>query len=277
MLLSASAACFSNPVFTQSVKWPWQGDLRTCACTLVVACAGWEWRSLRRGWRRHASRLGVGALPSELRGDPSGRFPPELPWRPRSGLAELPTSLPSAAARLCGSVQRGTWQTLPGRREREGGRGAPSGSPEGRLLPPLGQPPLSAPAPRPPLKSRLLACLPLYARGPPLSPARRRAPSGWGAWTPESRFGVTFGWGGRSRRCTAALEWRYPAAAIPAATGLAMVPTRTLGSLAPLHPAPVRARPPGSRSASSAFASASSTRYWAPRGTTWAPCASCSR
>lgn len=80
----------------------------------------------------------------------------------------------------------------------------------------------------------------------------------------------------RSRRRAAALEWRCPAAAIPE-TGLGKVPTRTPGPPAPLHPAQARARPLGIRSASCAFASAFSTRFWAPRGTTWAPCAFCSR
>lgn len=154
------------------------GPACVCLCAPGVACTGWEWRSPRRGWGRHASRRGVGAHTAELRGAPSGGFQPE---RPRSGRAELPTSLPSAAARLCGSARRGTWQTLPGRREQ---RGPPSGSPEGRLLPPLDQPPRFASAPSP-------ACLQLLAWGPLLSPARRRAPSGWGAWTLESPFGAT--------------------------------------------------------------------------------------
>lgn len=117
-----------------------------CLCARSIACTGWEWRSPRRGWGRHASQRGIGALASELRGVPSGGLPPERPESPCSGRAELPTSLPTPATRLCGSARRGTWQTLPGRREQ---RGPPSGSPEGRLLPPLGQPPRFAPAPSP--------------------------------------------------------------------------------------------------------------------------------
>lgn len=121
---------------------------RTCVRVPVPVRAGsrvgWEWRSPRRGWGRHAFRCGVGALASELLwAPPAGFLPPERPGRPRSGPAELSTSPPGAAARLCGSALRGTWQTLPGR---AGGGGPPSGSPEGRLLPPLVQPPRAASA-----------------------------------------------------------------------------------------------------------------------------------
>lgn len=37
MLLSASAASFSNPVFTQPEQLPWRPDLRACACARGVS------------------------------------------------------------------------------------------------------------------------------------------------------------------------------------------------------------------------------------------------
>lgn len=112
------------------------------------------------------------------------------------------------------------------------------------------------------------------APGPAAEPAR---PVRDGVLGPLSRRSARPPRGGRSRHHAAALEWRYPVAAIAAAMGLRTVPIRTPGPPAPRRLAPDRARPPGSRSASCASACASSTRSWAPRGTTWAPCASCSR
>lgn len=60
---------------------------------------------------------------------------------------------------------------------------------EPRGPPPPAPGPASALCLRP--QSLRPACLQLHALGPPLSPARRRAPSGWGAWTLESPFGAT--------------------------------------------------------------------------------------
>lgn len=106
--------------------------------------------------------------------------------------------------------------------------------------------------------------------GPPARPVRDGAPGRL------SRRSARSPRRGRSWCRAAALGWRCPAAAIPVATGLGAVPRRTPWLTAPLRRSGL-CSPPGSRSASCASASVSSTRSRAPRGTTWAPCASCSR
>lgn len=220
---------------------------------------------------RRARGLGLPAP----RGPSGGSRPtPELPTEAPSA-APRPQGPRARAERLCGRARRGTWQTLPG----AGVGGPPSGSPEGRLLPPLARPPRAASAPgpaaRPPVPPAAPGARPAAEPGPPARPVRDGAPGRLSCRSARPPRG------GRSRRRAAAREWRRLAAASPAVTGLGTAPTRTPGPLAPRRPAPApapaRARPPGSRSASCASASASSTRSWAPRGTTWAPCASCSR
>lgn len=246
------------------------GPACVCLCAQGVACVGWEWRSPRRGWGRHAFGCRVRALASELRGAPSGGFPPpERRGRPRPVSAESFRSRRQAPRRVS-AAQRGV---ALGRRSL-GGRVAGAAVWEPRRPPPPASGPASArclrpqPGPPPPV--------------PPAAPSARPAaeparPVRDGVLGPLSRRSARPPRGGRSRHHAAALEWRNPAAPIAAATGLRTEPTRTPGPPAPRRLAPVRARPPGSRSASCASACASSTRSWAPRGTTWAPCASCSR
>lgn len=130
---------------------------------------------------RRARRLGPSRHAGPLR-RPAARRPRRPRLRPR----RAPRGAPSPAARLHGArarasasaarARRGTWQTLPGRRAAAGPavwepRGpAPSRPSAGpRALPP---PPSRAARPQ--------ARPPRHAPGPPLSPARRRAPSGMG-------------------------------------------------------------------------------------------------
>lgn len=268
------------------------GPACVCLRAAGVACGGWEWRSPRRGrgprvrarsWRagggaRAASGSLASAAPLPEGSRPSAPAPAALSFRRSRRAPRRVSKGPGAPAeRLCGP--RAAWHLAdaPLAAGAVAAAGPAVWEPRGpapsrpssslRAVPP---PPARAARPqsRPPAAP---GAGPAAEPGPPARPVRDGAPGRL------SRRSARPSRGGRSRRRAAALEWRDPAAAIPAATGLGTVPTRTPGPLAPLRPALARARPPGIPSASCASASASSTRSWAPRGTTWAPCASCNR
>lgn len=197
-LLRGSAASFSNRVLTQPERRrPATGPACLCCARWVSRVSGWEWRSPRRTGGRHASGRGVGALTAAgallrtlgaLRG-PSRKIFAQEPRAPSSGRAELPTYQPSAASRLqgaqCapGAPLRPEHGVALGRRSLGGGGGgglaSRLGAPRAGPLPPLVLPPRAASAPGPGCPPPVPpARPPRHAPGPPLSPARRRAPSG---------------------------------------------------------------------------------------------------
>ena len=128
---------------------------------------------------------------SGLRGAPHGRFSPKSPRRPAQAEPSFRRSSPAPrriskgpsarAERLCGPSA--AWHLADAPLAAGGGGGLASllGAPRAGPLPPLVQPPRAAsalgpgrPPPVPPARP------PRHAPGPPLSPARRRAPSGMG-------------------------------------------------------------------------------------------------
>lgn len=266
-----------QPVFTEpssgrggrtGVRVPARGGCRVCRVGVASpsAAAAGAPRVAAQSW---CARLRAPRGPFRRVPAPAPRAPPLRPRRASDVAAERR----GASLRLSAAWHLADAPWAAGR------RGQPSGSPRGPP-PPASARPWSSPRAPPPPPARA-ACPqsrqpaapcagPAAEPGPPARPVRDGEPGRL------SRRSARPPRGGRSRRRAAAPEWRYPAAAIPE-TGLGKVPPRTLGPPAPPPPAPARARPLGIRSASCAFASASSTRFWAPRGTTWAPCAFCSR